>query len=230
MDGPAGRVEATGTVDFQRRRCRAVLALPPHPDDPDDDTVTEVEMILDGADTYTEVIDRPGRFIHDRRASPGDSLSASDPGMLLDLLRGTVGARAIDDDGDPSDPAWTAFEVDIDLDRAMERAPDDLRRQLRESFDGLLRDFRPQKSRVHLDGQGRIRHVDLDIAIEGQPDGRMQVELFDLGAELVVELPDAALILDEREIAELRVELAERFGDDYLEPPAGPDTSGDTWS
>lgn len=228
MDGPAGRVEAVGTIDFRHRRCRAVLSLPPHPDEPDDDTVTEVTMIIDGVDSYTEVIDRPGRFIHDRRANPGGGLSAGDPGMLLDLLRGTVGATSIDD-AEIDDPAWTALEVDLDLDRAMERAPNDLRRQLRESFDGLLRDFRPQRARVHLDGEGRIRHVDLDIATEGHPDGRMQVELFDLGAELVVELPDSASILDEREIDELRVELAERFGDDHLEPPTGPD-GDDAWS
>lgn len=226
MDGPAGRVVATGTVDFARRRARAVLALPPHPDAPVPDAVTEVEMVIDGVDTYTAVIDRPGRFVHDRLANPAEGASAGDPGLLLDLLRGTTDASVVEHAELP-DADWSALEVEIDLDRAMERAPDELRRQLREVIDGVGRDFRPRRARLHLDDTDRIRRIDIDIASHGQPAQRLDVELSNLGEDLVVALPDAASILDDREMADLSAELAERFGDEHLAPPTAPDTSQD---
>ena len=209
MLGLAGRVVATGTVDFTQRRATAVLSLPPHPDAPDPQAATDVAMIIDGVVTYTQVLDRPGRWIADRLADPGQALSAGDPGLLLELLRGTVAATVADDD-----PASRAFDVELDLDRAMERAPDDLRRQLREAYDGALRTVRSRSARVRLDGDGRIHRIDLELdPSDEQPVERLEVELFDLGAEVTIELPEASAVLDAEEMAALGAELAERFGD-----------------
>lgn len=219
MLSPAGPVTATGTIDFVQRRATALMTMPPHPFAPDPNTTTEVTMIIDGVDTYTQVIDRPGRWIVDRLASAGQTVSAGDPGLLLDLLRGTVAATSIDDA-----EAVAAFDVEVDLDRAIERAPDDLRRPLREMMDTVLRDRTPHQARVHLDGDGRLRSIGIALATSSrQPVDQLEVDLFDLGADVEIDLPDAASILDQDEMAALGAELSERFGDELMTPPAGSD-------
>lgn len=223
MHSPDGPVVATGTVDFVHRRATAVMTLPPHPDPRFPGTPSDVTMIIDGADTYTQVIDLPGRWIHDRLATAGASVSAGDPGMLLDLLRGALRAAPVGD-AELSAQRLVAFDVEVDLDRAIERAPDDLRRSMREALDALLRDRAPHRTRVHLDDHGHIRYVDATFLVtDGQPTDRLEVELFDLGADVAVELPDAASILDQDEMTALGAELSERFGDELLTPPAGWD-------
>ena len=60
-----------------------------------------------------------------------------------------------------------------------------------------------------------MRRIDIQLAISGlQPWERLDVTLFDLGADINIELPALDAILTEAERQQLADELADHFGPD----------------
>lgn len=218
ITGPEAPIVATGSVDFERRRATAVLALPPSPEQPDG--VVHVTMVIDGRDVYTEVVDRPGRWITERLSDDATPLSTGDPGLLLDWLRGTTDATAVAQevvDGE----SRTVIDAIVAVDRAVERAPDDASRALRAVIDGMVPDGASTPIRVVLDPSGRVRRLEVVLqAADDQPVLQLGVELDDLGAAVAIEIPPADALLSAEEVAVLRAEVSERFGVD-LEIPDG---------
>lgn len=219
-------VVATGCVDFRRRRAYAVMAFPGDPDLPGAHEATEVAMVVDGADLYVEVLDRPGRWIIDRRTDDGPAQYPGDPGLLLDWLRGTTHANAAGKAA-VKGIETTMIDVTVDLDRAIERAPDELRRTLRALLDGVVP--HQAQARVWLDEQDRLRKIVVALTpTPAQPLEQLDVELFDFSDDVSIELPPSSAILTDDEMAELGAELAERFDGEPVPPPSDWDNDGAT--
>lgn len=216
-----------GTVDFAQRRSRARVAMPPLV--AGGDTV-HVEMLIDGADLYLEVLGHPGRFVRTRLDEHGDGMPAGDPGLLLDWLRGCTEAALSDGSGsgwagEPADPddapadlgdgALTTFDVVLDLDRAAEAAPEASRRAVRLWIDRTVPEGGTCSGRVALDPAGRVHRLTVRPSV-----GELDLQLLDHGAPLDIAVPDDDALVDPAELHELLPDLS-----DLPEPPSGWATS-----
>jgi hypothetical protein len=184
-----------GEVDFAGQRSRIVMDLL----QPADGESLEIEGIVDGDDLYLTAIDVPGRWVllplYDEETSP----QSTDLGLLLDWLRGCREATPVDDGATSVDDGATAdvevFDVVLDLDRAVEAAPDGSRRAVRAFVDQFGASGGAQPARVWVDGAGLVHRVRVPA-----PDATMDVRFSDHGAPVTIEVPDPSLVLDPDEL------------------------------
>ena len=199
-----------GTIDFTNRRSWAKLAMPMGEGEGDGHGTVEVEMIIDGPHLYLGVLGFPGRFLRTRLDEHGDDMPAGDPGLLLDWLRGCTRATPVGASGTPGDdPHLNAVDVVLDLDRAVEAAPEGARRAVRTWVDMMAPDGRPREARVWLDADDRVHRFSLP-----DPAGDLDVRFTDHGQPVAIAIPDATALVAPEELRQLMPDLP-----DLPEPP-----------
>ena len=200
--------DVEGTIDFTNRRSWARLAMPPGTGD--HDGTVEVEMVIDGPYLYIEVVGLPGRWLRTRLDEHGDDMPAGDPGLLLDWLRGCTKATPADaTDTSSRDVDLAAFDVVLDLDRAVEAAPEGSRHAVRTWIDQIAPDGRPRAARLWLDTHDRVHRLTvLD------PAGDVEAHFTDHGQHVEIAVPDDTAVVDPEELRQLLPDLP-----DLPEPP-----------
>lgn len=209
MTAPAPAASTTdieGTVDFTNRRSWARVAMPPMTDG---GGTVAVEMIIDGPHLYLEVIGHPGRFVRTRLDEHGDGMPAGDPGLLLDWLRGCTQAIPTSATDPADDGQLTVLDVVLDLDRAVEAAPEDSRRAVRLWIDRMAPDGRPRPARVWLDTHNRVHRL-----IVREVGDELDVRLTDHAEPIAIPLPDDNALIDPTELQQLLPDLP-----DLPDPP-----------
>jgi hypothetical protein len=203
----ASTTDIEGTVDFTNRRSWARVAMPPMSDD---GGTVAVEMIIDGPHLYLEVIGHPGRFVRTRLDAHEDGMPAGDPGLLLDWLRGCIEATPTSDTDPPAnDGQLTVLDVVLDLDRAVEAAPEASRRAVRLWIDQMAPDGRPRPARVWLDTHNRVHRL-----VVREVGGELDVRLTDHAEPIEIPLPDGSALIDPAELQQLLPDLP-----DLPDPP-----------
>lgn len=191
-------MSAEGTLDFDRRRSWSVLEMTlgsAGPGEPGD--AVRVEAITDGPDLYVEAIERPGKWLMLPMSEDGTPMPSGDPGFLLDWLGGTRSAEVVGGAEVQGVPT-TSLAVTVDLDRAVEAAPEGVRGSLRCWADAFMPEGGDARMTVWLDADERVRRVQVHSP-EGF--GDMQMELFGFGDDVVVRIPTSAEILTDADLA-----------------------------
>lgn len=177
-----------GEVTFASQRSRIVMDLP----QPGGAEPLQVEGIVDGDDLYLTAPDAPGGWVllplYDEESSP----RSTDLGLLLDWLRGCREATAAEGAGEDD---LDAFDVVLDLDRAVEAAPEGSRRAVRAFVDQFGAGGGAQPARVWIDDGGLVHRLHVP-----DPEATMDVRFSDHGAPVTIEVPDPSLVLDPDEL------------------------------
>jgi len=123
----------------------------------------------------------------------------SDPSGGLDAVRGAKGDVKRVGSEKVRGTRTTRYQVAIDAEQAVNRAPEEQRAEARNSIGAL--GSRTIPADVWVDGKGRLRKVRLRVAASSSnTKGSVAFEYFDLGARVNVEAPPASEVVDFQEL------------------------------
>ena len=123
----------------------------------------------------------------------------SDPSGGLDAVRGAKGDVKRVGSEKVRGTRTTRYQVAIDAEQAVNRAPEEQRAEARNSIGAL--GSRTIPADVWVDGKGRLRKVRLRVAASSSnTKGSVAFEYFDLGARVNVEAPPATEVVDFQEL------------------------------
>lgn len=185
---------AEGSIDFHNRRSRIRLTMPPDLLD-DRSQPLEIDTITDGPDVYVPVLELPGRWLRTRLEQHTDDMPAGDPGLLLDWLRGCTSAAAATDSASAESSGLTVLDTVLDLDHAVQAAPEGSRRAVRSWIDQIAPDGTPRSARIWIDTDDLLhRLVLLD------PSGGLEVNLAEHGEPVEIDVPGDDAVIDPDEL------------------------------
>jgi hypothetical protein len=219
-------VNSEGEVDFEASSGRVRIQVP--------DTGFgggEIETLFDGETIYLRLPEGAAptpwvRFdLEDLEGLPGFEGfqdASSDPSGTLGFVAGATGDVEEVGEEEVRGVDATHYRFTVDLDQAVENAPDDLQDALRRQADTLGVDELPTE--VWLDGDGRIvrQSFEIDLAdteLSTPADGTTPPELeggvtttieyYDFGLDVEVEPPPAAEVTDFTELLEAQQSATE---------------------
>jgi hypothetical protein len=215
--GAVPPVVVAGDLDYAAHRASAYLALPGQ-------EATEPVQLIDGTVLYQRrlapVGSSPSRsqrdwrridlaaLYNDRERYSRAAVGANfvGPTTLLDLVRGALtGSVEVDGEEEIRGVATTRYRLNVDLEKAFEDAPEELRESFAASREigGMSRLVHP--GRIWLDDDGLPRRVELRLRQERSRRDAIEValvlDLFELGAPVTIAFPDDDEVSTVRDIA-----------------------------
>jgi len=134
-------------------------------------------------------------------------LGQNDPTASLDYLRG---AKSVEELGqeDVRGTSTTHYRAVVDWDSVVEESPEDVRDAMRANVEVLKEWMGADEMTfdVWLDDEGRMRRQTMEFAYQQGPAAGstmdMTVEMFDFGADIVIQLPDPSEVTSFKEVME----------------------------
>ena len=204
-----------GAIEFASQRSRMTMNVGALPG-----AAGEIEMVTDGPDIYmklpnAQAIGMPTAWVKLRAedmagagANQFSQLSTTDPARGLEMLRGAsddvreVGAEDVR--GTPT----THYSATVDLERAIDEAPEKARAALQQQMDMLGTKTIPVD--VWIDEQGLVRRqtVTMDLSKMAQQAGagqtptemKMTLELYDFGTDVDTTPPPKSEVTDYKDL------------------------------
>jgi hypothetical protein len=129
---------------------------------------------------------------------------ASTPADLLRFLRAASEVEKVDS-GEVRGVEALHYRARLDLDRAVDAVPKKDREDVREMFSAYWVDQKQVPFDLWIDGEGRLRRVQIEIP-EGQgPSSELTLDVFDYGVAVDVKPPPADQVITEDEFTQLLV-------------------------
>lgn len=130
-------------------------------------------------------------------------MNNTDPTSSMEMLRGVADVEEIGSE-DIRGAATTHYRATIDIDKAIEDAPADMKKQLQTQFEALGSEAIPAD--VWIDDEGRLRRQDISMDLskaqgaagggQGPTEVKVSIEMYGFGTDVDVQPPPASEVTD----------------------------------
>ena len=219
VDGQVLSMDAIGAMDLDKQLAHMTMTIGSDTPGMPAGGMGEIEMVMDGLEVYAKYppeiaqsmpSDKPWAFIDMQAVGESQGMdyaamaqtSGGDPSQILQYLNGVT--DDIEDLGDEAirGVATTHYKATIDLAKAADQAPADVRDAVRASIEAMEKQL--GKSEIPVEvwiGEDGFVHrmtisFESDEGAQGPFKMDMTLDMFDFGAPVTVEIPPVSQVYD----------------------------------